>query len=514
MRTARLQLGVVVALVLAFVFVMSASATSPNPSKYRWNAAKGQPATPKVRIDANADKPPPLGFGPGATNAITKAIEEWCNHNDTKKSPSSGKGKNPKNNTQDGVMDEGSAKKIAAMLTKQGKFRSFTDAERKAITTKYPDGFCPTVWKKGDPAPLVEVKPWSGTQLLRWKRPADTPGGTPMTQLAVKLGEDIVYTKFRATVLIGPDPLVKANGVVRPVKWFIATDTNKDGRITNADAGPPAGADKGKLWLDFYSIVKHELGHAFSLLHSTVPANAAEGQSQVAGAGVSISAIGGQRYVVTQADITAALGSVLTASAEQGGAMPDVNIYSGARIPGLLVFSSDRAGGQGGHDLYYALTDGATWSAPVNFGPAFNTASDELDPYLAEGGSELYFSSNRGGGSGGYDLYSTYSATADSDLFEGWTAPELITAVNSTGNDRSPSLSPDQGTLWFASDGPGGQGGLDVWQSAWGTTGWQSPVNPGTPLNGAGNDRDPFFASDDLLYFASDRAGGQGGYDF
>lgn len=74
-----------------------------------------------------------------------------------------------------------------------------------------------------------------------------------------------------------------------------------------------------------------------------------------------------------------------------------------------LVFTSNRSGGFGGYDLYYSIWDGIRWLAPVNFGPAINTASDEYRPILT--GMEQFtnqlmiFSSNRPGGKGGFDLY-------------------------------------------------------------------------------------------------------------
>jgi hypothetical protein len=77
----------------------------------------------------------------------------------------------------------------------------------------------------------------------------------------------------------------------------------------------------------------------------------------------------------------------------------------------ILVFASDRAGGQGGFDLYYSVFSHGQWSAPINFGPSINTSSNEYRPVL--GGDEgftnsfLIFSSDRPGGKGGYDLYFT-----------------------------------------------------------------------------------------------------------
>jgi hypothetical protein len=74
-----------------------------------------------------------------------------------------------------------------------------------------------------------------------------------------------------------------------------------------------------------------------------------------------------------------------------------------------LVFTSNRPGGYGGYDLYYSQWSGDRWAAPVNFGPAVNSAYDEYRPILTDDMSFtnqlLIFSSNRPGGKGGFDLY-------------------------------------------------------------------------------------------------------------
>jgi hypothetical protein len=74
----------------------------------------------------------------------------------------------------------------------------------------------------------------------------------------------------------------------------------------------------------------------------------------------------------------------------------------------IMVFTSDREGGQGGFDLYYSLLDNGVWSAPVNFGPEINTEYDEYRPILFpfhDIQNLMIFSSNRPGGKGGFDLY-------------------------------------------------------------------------------------------------------------
>ncbi len=74
-----------------------------------------------------------------------------------------------------------------------------------------------------------------------------------------------------------------------------------------------------------------------------------------------------------------------------------------------MVFTSNRPGGFGGFDLYYAYYENGEWSAPINFGEKINTEYDEYRPILKEfagfRNQMLIFSSNRPEGKGGFDLY-------------------------------------------------------------------------------------------------------------
>jgi hypothetical protein len=79
-------------------------------------------------------------------------------------------------------------------------------------------------------------------------------------------------------------------------------------------------------------------------------------------------------------------------------------------IGNLMVFTSNRAGGFGGFDLYYSIFNGVKWSEPVNFGDKINTKYDEYRPIVKDYRYDftnflMIFSSNRPGGKGGYDLY-------------------------------------------------------------------------------------------------------------
>ena len=77
----------------------------------------------------------------------------------------------------------------------------------------------------------------------------------------------------------------------------------------------------------------------------------------------------------------------------------------------ILIFTSDRPGGFGGFDLYYSVFKKGKWSSPVNLGPEINTASDEYRPVIGSipdyTNQFIMFSSDRAGGKGGFDLYFT-----------------------------------------------------------------------------------------------------------
>ena len=69
-----------------------------------------------------------------------------------------------------------------------------------------------------------------------------------------------------------------------------------------------------------------------------------------------------------------------------------------------LYFVSDMPGGYGGTDLYKTVKVGGVWQKPVNLGPEINTAGNEMFPFVDEQGS-LYFASNGHPGLGGLDVF-------------------------------------------------------------------------------------------------------------
>ena len=158
------------------------------------------------------------------------------------------------------------------------------------------------------------------------------------------------------------------------------------------------------------------------------------------------------------------------------------------------------------------------WSAPVNLSPA-NSPESDLSPFVSADGLSLYFATTRPGGIGGEDLWVAHRSSTAADFG----APvNLGPTINTSGAERSPALSADGRTLYFATMRPGGAGGFDIWAAKRADPnddlGWQAPVNLGPLVNSSGTDAGPNYFVNPVnnihsLYFASNRPGGMGGLD-
>ena len=110
-----------------------------------------------------------------------------------------------------------------------------------------------------------------------------------------------------------------------------------------------------------------------------------------------------------------------------------------------VFFCSDRPGGMGGDDVWRVAFDGAGFGTPVPLGPAVNSAGNEFAPMLSADG-RLLFSSDRPGGAGGHDLYVAERRTDDG--FEA--ARPLPGLVNTEANEFDPTFLDDGATVVFA----------------------------------------------------------------
>lgn len=113
---------------------------------------------------------------------------------------------------------------------------------------------------------------------------------------------------------------------------------------------------------------------------------------------------------------------------------------------GDLYFGSDRPGGSGRLDLYVARWANGAYQPPENLGPAINTAANEVEPWIAPDGSYLIFSaSGRPDSTGRYDLYLTRREG------KSWQRPQPLASVNTPASEFNQSVSPDGRWLYFSS---------------------------------------------------------------
>ncbi len=152
------------------------------------------------------------------------------------------------------------------------------------------------------------------------------------------------------------------------------------------------------------------------------------------------------------------------------------------RQDGRIMFftACNRSDSKGGCDIYYCIKTGNEWSVPVNPGPPINTRYWESTPYLAPDGKRLFFASNRPGGSGGMDIWQVLLKPDKS-----WSAARnLGPSVNTVLDEMSPILLVDGKTLFFASNGHIGMGGFDLFKTDLSKTGnFYLPENLGYNIN-------------------------------
>lgn len=138
---------------------------------------------------------------------------------------------------------------------------------------------------------------------------------------------------------------------------------------------------------------------------------------------------------------------------------PEYNVGHPAVSPNgdRLYFVSDMPGGIGGTDIWYCERKGSEWGTPKNLGSKVNTPGNEMHPFISVT-NRLYFSSTGHPGLGGYDIFSAQiTAAGIGRVFN------LGIPINSAYDDLSLILLDDDTTGFFASDRPGGVGGLDIY---------------------------------------------------
>lgn len=149
-------------------------------------------------------------------------------------------------------------------------------------------------------------------------------------------------------------------------------------------------------------------------------------------------------------ELVKGIGGTVIATVDSRGKTKNVPTYDGQPTftpdGNTMYFISDRPGGIGGSDIWYATRTGEGWSAPVNVGKPINTEFNEIQPTIGENGTTLYFASDGHKGLGGYDIYQSEGAlgnwsepvnlghplnTSYDEISIVWTIPDSVGLISS-----------------------------------------------------------------------------------
>jgi peptidoglycan-associated lipoprotein len=188
---------------------------------------------------------------------------------------------------------------------------------------------------------------------------------------------------------------------------------------------------------------------------------------------------------------------------------------------GLLWFTSSRDDAQGNKDhgatgqnftdiFETRLDKKGKWSTPVPV-DYLNSEFEDGTPSFTSDYMEVFFTRCEAGKrekKGCEIMYSKREGTK-------WSEPEKLELVADSLVAAHPSISSDGQTLYFVSDMPGGLGGKDIYRAMRTSPGspWSKPENLGPDINTRGNEVFPYIRDNGTLYFASDGQIGMGGLD-
>ncbi|HJW17382.1 MAG TPA: OmpA family protein [Flavisolibacter sp.] len=124
------------------------------------------------------------------------------------------------------------------------------------------------------------------------------------------------------------------------------------------------------------------------------------------------------------------------------------------------------------------------WSQPSLLASVNQEGSNSKQPFCTADGKYLFFASDRKGGSGGFDIwYAPLQANGQ--------AGEPVnagTVINTAGNEQAPFYHTASNTLVYSSDNMPGMGGYDLFAAKGKETNWQAPENMGNPINSPRDD--------------------------
>jgi hypothetical protein len=136
-------------------------------------------------------------------------------------------------------------------------------------------------------------------------------------------------------------------------------------------------------------------------------------------------------------------------------------------------------------NFYVSTFEKNKWTPVVPLSEKINSAAFEEHLCTTKDGNIIYFTSNRDGGFGGYDIYKSVK-----DENGEWQDPvNLGETINTPFDEAFPCITEDRKKLYFSSQGHLNMGGLDIFYSTFENGQWQKPVNMGFPINTTDDDQ-------------------------
>ncbi len=158
--------------------------------------------------------------------------------------------------------------------------------------------------------------------------------------------------------------------------------------------------------------------------------------------------------------------------------------------------------------IYSSRKIGETWSESVALDEQVNAPGfNAQQPFVMPDGRHLLYASDRKGGYGGFDLWYAELDAQGKPV----NSRNLGNTVNTTSNEQAPFFHAAAGVLVFSTDGGVGMGGYDFFYTKGGLDNWETPVNFGYPVNSVKDDI--YFTSNgpasnilEEVWLASDRS--------
>lgn len=169
-------------------------------------------------------------------------------------------------------------------------------------------------------------------------------------------------------------------------------------------------------------------------------------------------------------------------------------------------------------DLYKLNSTEVSKTSSTKFSPEVNSIYHESTAIFTKDGKTMYFTRNNYTNEDykqdqeGTNRLKLYRAVRTDDDNTTWQVEELP-FNNDEYSIAHPALSPDEKTLYFASDMPGTNGQSDLYKVAINENTFGEIINLGDKINTEGRETFPFISKDNKLYFASDGHVGLGGLD-